>query len=206
MTHRGRWVITGLALTAMITAVGTVVHPRQSQWFALVDRSGQVERLGEAPRWVFAPRVSPDGTRLVYDRSDGTLWIAPLSDVSRAHRLAAMPEAQFPLWRGDGANIFYIAALDSAQALFVMRADGSRGPRTPLRQPARAPESWSIANEGLTFITLIDDYDVWFHSMAQSSSIPVAVRAGSASTGVSSPPMDAGSPTSPTRQGNLRST
>jgi len=91
---------------------------------------------------------------------------------------------EFPLWRGDADSAFYIAAPDGAQALFVARADGTDGPRTPLRQPARAPESWSTANAGLTFITLIDDdYDVWFHSMADSSNMPVAVRPGSAQYG-----------------------
>jgi len=184
MTRPARWAIATLAVAAMVAGVATLTQLGRPRWFALIDRTGQVERLGEAPRSAFALRVSPDGTRLVYDQWDGTLWIAPLRNVSEARPLAALPDAQFPLWDGDATRVFYIAAPDDEQALFFTPTDGSSVPRDPLREKARAPESWSTVHDGLTFITLTDDdYDVWFYSMADRRAVPVAALPGSAQLG-----------------------
>src|SRR5688572_27156412 len=181
MNRRATWML-GTALLAVLAAgVGLRQTLRQPRWFVLVGRSGEIERLGEAPRSAFAPRVSPDGSRIVYDQSGGTLWVAPLRGITLPRRLPALPDAQFPVWDGDAGRVFYASTPDDAYALFFTRVDGSGVPRVALRPEARAPESWSNAHDGLTFITLAgDDYDVWFYGMSDRRVIAVAAQKGTA--------------------------
>src|SRR5690606_1511433 len=83
---------------------------------ALVDLEGNREVLGVLPPSVFAPRVSPDGERIVFeavtpesepDRPRAGVWIAPLSDLDAARLLPAVsgPSTWAAARRPDGQPV-----------------------------------------------------------------------------------------------------
>ena len=180
MTRPMRWVSSAVVLVVLVAAGVAISRLAAPRWFAAVDRAGRVEILGEAPRLAFAPRVSADGRRIVYDWAGRTLWVTELANLAAVRPLPGLAGARFPVWDGDGTRIFYVAE----SGLFFTRADGSGYSRSPLQQAARAAESWSSVNDGLTFIMLTgDDYDIWFYSMADRRATPVVALSGSAQLG-----------------------
>jgi Tol biopolymer transport system component len=146
--------------------------------FAIVDRQGTRSPLGPPPPAIFAPRLSPDGRRIAFDQFDGSVWVAPVASVTTATRLP-VSMARFPLWGGDGEQLLFVAPVDAEQSLFITRVDGTVAPRMLVR-PARAPESWSAARNGVSFIRLSgDDYDIWFYSATDGAVTPLVVIPGS---------------------------
>jgi hypothetical protein len=138
---------------------------------AAVDRAGTVTPLGALPFWTFAPRLSPDGTRIVYD-GDGSLWIAELGNLATPRRLGA---GAYPLWSGDGSTVFFILPINGKERMLSIPAAG--GEAQVLIEDARAPESWSDAAQVLSFITLGGtNYDVRGYSLRDKSIVPVAVQ------------------------------
>jgi Tol biopolymer transport system component len=130
---------------------------------ALVDREGNRTPVGALPIATFAPRISPSGLEVLFDtQDDSQLWIAKLSDMSTKRKLSTGGSNRGPLWSGDGKRIFYITDDGGEETLFWRAADGSGTPEL-LTKPARAPESWSPREPGISFITLNagGDYDVW---------------------------------------------
>jgi TolB protein len=77
-------------------------------------------------------RISPDGTRIVYD-SDATgdreIWVIDRGTGSET-RLASHPASDsFPSWSPDGKQVAFLSLRDGEAALWVANADGSGGPR-----------------------------------------------------------------------------
>jgi len=124
-------------LTAIVA--GTAVRAQRLVGFdlALVDVDGATKVLGRLPTSVFAPRLSPDGTRVAFetrDRSgpDGArLWIADLSDVAgrRAVPNPVGPVDWAPMWSLDGERLVFIVSNERGDAIYVRRADGSGTPQ-----------------------------------------------------------------------------
>jgi Tol biopolymer transport system component len=138
---------------------------------AIVDRAGTVTPLGTLPGWTSAPRISPDGRRLVYD-GDGSLWIAELARLDTPRRLGA---GAHPLWSGDGSMVFFILPINGKERMLSMPAGG--GEARVVIEEARAPESWSDAAQMLSYITLSGtNYDVRGYSLRDTSLVPVAVQ------------------------------
>jgi Tol biopolymer transport system component len=139
---------------------------------ALVDRDGTKRVLGSLPLSTFAPRISPDNRRIVYD-AEGAIWIAELGALSSPRRLGP---GQFPLWSGDGSQVLFIRDVERRQQMFSAPADGS-GTADLIVDDARAPESWSTAAQVLSYITLTGtNYDVRGYSLRDKSTIAVAVQ------------------------------
>jgi serine/threonine-protein kinase len=146
----------------------------------LVDRSGATKPLGRLPPTAFAPRVSPDGRQIAFDAM-GSIWVADLTNLGAARRLAA---GLYPLWSGDGTRVLFIVGQEGAQQLFWQSADGSGAPEM-LIPAARAPESWSAAAQTLTYITLKGgtNYDVWAYSLRDRTTTPIAAKPDSLEMG-----------------------
>ena len=143
--------ITGCLVTAI--AAGTAVRAQRPVGFdlVLVDVDGATKVLGRLPTSVFAPRLSPDGTRVAFetrDRSgpDGArLWIADLSDLTgrRAVPNPVGPVDWAPMWSLDGERLVFIVSNERGDAIYVRRADGSGMPEH-LRD-ARSAEGGCLA-------------------------------------------------------------
>src|SRR5687768_4573334 len=161
-----------IVLVAASTAAALVYLRAQGDLrLALVDRSGKSTVLGIVPASTYAPRVSPDGRRVVYD-AGGTIWIAETSALGSRRRLAS---GAYPLWSSDGSRVLFIVGAGNRQQLFWQAADGSGAPAM-LVDDARAPESWSDAAQVVTYITLKggSDYDVRARSLQDGTTRPVA--------------------------------
>jgi serine/threonine-protein kinase len=173
-----------LTLTALLCfLLVTIAVCSQAQLqLVLVDFDGHRTPVGPVPASTFAPRISPDGSEVVFDtQQDGQLWIAKLSDFASRRQLSNAGSNRGPLWSGDGKRIFYITDDQGAEALFWRMADGTGVPEL-LTKPVRAPESWSAKDSTLSFITLNTggDYDVWTYSLTTRQRTPFNVIPGSA--------------------------
>lgn len=138
---------------------------------AYVDREGRREVIGTVPDTTFAPRLSPDGSRIALD-IEGTIWMAAAGSPEKRTRLTQGDSDQFPLWSPDGKEIVFTSARnEGVQALFLQSADGT-GEARLLLSPGRSPEHWSSMTDQLTYITLqgARDYDIWSYSLASKTS------------------------------------
>ena len=73
---------------------------------ALMDRAGTRTPVGPVPGRTFAPRVSPDGTEVVFDnQADGALWIAKLSNVADKWKLSTGGSNLRNCWRNPGPRL-----------------------------------------------------------------------------------------------------
>jgi len=120
------------------------------QRLASIRRSGEDLHIDEHPGLVSWPRLSPDGSRLVFQRLDPVtgspdLWVEHLErhTLVRVNQLGT--SAQLPVWSPDGSRLAYVAAATGQQpALAVVAADGT-GARSTLPCPRNRcePSDWS---------------------------------------------------------------
>jgi eukaryotic-like serine/threonine-protein kinase len=124
---------------------------------ALMDRRGAVETL-KLPFAPYAmPRVSPDGSQVVFWTDDGresTVSIYDLSRTSAIRRLTFGGNNRFPIWNADGVRVAFQSDREGDLAIFWQAADGS-GTAERLTKPAQGeshtPESWSPDGRTLLF-------------------------------------------------------
>lgn len=133
-----------------VSANGVLVYQRDAgqSVLAWVDRRGNVEPLPlEAGRY-FAPRLSPDGRRVLLRALDSGVWQLLTHDAAegRTVRLAG-PELGAALWTPDGGA----AAVTSADGLAWLTSDGARAPRPVARLGAVVPWSFSADGRRLAF-------------------------------------------------------
>jgi eukaryotic-like serine/threonine-protein kinase len=143
-----------LALASVAAQQGPVFE------LALVDRAGTMTRLGKLPPGTFAPRLSPDGRRVVFDTGDGMVWLADLANIGAARRFGS---GRFPIWSADGTRLAFTGP-DGAR-LYWQAAEGTGAPEL-VNDTARAPETWTTNPALVTYITRKenDDYDLWAFS------------------------------------------
>jgi serine/threonine-protein kinase len=91
------------------------------QELALIDRKGTVEPLKLPPGAYDHPRVSPDGTRLVFatdDGKDAVVWIYELSGATAMRRLTFGGKNRFPIWSADGQHVAFQSDRDGDLGIF----------------------------------------------------------------------------------------
>ncbi len=107
------------------------------------------------------PRVSPDGSRIVYERrsndimTDGTrsnLWVIDVNGDSHRPLISGTKNASSPRWSADGERIAYVQSTDSGTGIFVRWLDsGLTGMVGNLQRPP-ADLSWSPDGRWLAFV------------------------------------------------------
>ena len=166
-----------------VAANGTLVYvagPRSPGLdVALTDRSGRVQRLNLPPRAYEAPRVSPDGTRLVVGSDDGheaAIWIYPLSAQSALRRVTYEGSNRFPIWSRDGAHVVFQSDREGDQGIFWQLADGSgTAERLTRSEPggSHEPEAWSPTADVMLFsIRKGADVALWMLSVKDGKPLP----------------------------------
>jgi len=167
--NRFRLLVAVMAVSGIAQAAEPVpaASPASFQ-LTLVDMQGQKKVLGTLPGSVFAPRVSPDGTRVAFELTDDTLpnqpdnrrlYVADLDKLDKRHPLmvtVTTTRNMAPVWSADGEMIAFLASGNASDALYWQRSDGSIQPLFLV--DGRAPEGL-YKNGVLTFITRAGDHD-----------------------------------------------
>jgi len=150
--------ILGVAVLAGVSVARAQAPPGYE--LALVDVDGTKKVLGQLPPTVYAPRISPDGTRVVFETRDMTgpdgprLWTAQLSNIAGRQALSLVAGAinWAPMWTLDGQRLVFIVSGEGRDAVYWRRADGS-GEAEHLID-TRAAEGWTPGGAQLRFLTL----------------------------------------------------
>ena len=166
-----------------VSANGTLVYvagPRSPGLdLALTDRRGGVQRLNLPPRAYEAPRISPDGTRLVVGSDDGreaVIWLYSLSARSTIRRVTYEGRNRFPIWSKDGAHVAFQSDREGDRGIFWQLADGAgtvkRLTRSELSE-SHEPEAWSPTADVMLFsIRKGADVVLWILSVNDGKAIP----------------------------------
>jgi len=143
---------------AMIYAAGGVLPDREES-LVWVDRKGNSQTIApfKAPFW--APRLSPDGTRIAYITA-GKEWLAWIYDLNRgtATRLIQEGKADFALWTPDGKGIVIQFWRAGKGNIYWLAADGSISlERLTTGDCHQVPGSFTPDGATLTFVELCPD-------------------------------------------------
>ncbi len=130
---------------------------------AIASPDGTTQVLDGIPPGPYSnPRVSPDGTRVVMQTTDGQplnpqtgrIWLYELSG-KNIH----------PIWTPDGERVTYASDRDGSVSIYWQAADGSGVPeRLTTAEPGTEhwPDSWSPDGRTLVYqIVSGGDYDLW---------------------------------------------
>ena len=141
----------------------------------LVDRHGTEAPLKEAPAPVLAPRISPDGQRVLYVRRRAAsrvmdTWIYDFRRDTSV-RLGQDERGQ-AVWSPDGQRVFATRRSDAATGQVVLSLDGRtlEEINTP---PGLTPSSWS---RGGNFVILSSGSGAWVVPMDDVRQPHVAVE------------------------------
>jgi eukaryotic-like serine/threonine-protein kinase len=142
---------------------------------ALVDVDGTKKVLGQLPPTVYAPRVSPDGTRVAFETRDLSgpdgprLWTADISNIA-GRRPLPLVVGQInwaPMWTPDGERlVFIVSGKDRPDAVYSRRADGTGDAEHLI--DTRSGEGWNAGGAQMRFLTLTGngDYGISLFDMA----------------------------------------
>jgi Tol biopolymer transport system component len=178
----------GILLVMLLGAVGARSQGPTGFELTLVDLEGKRTVVGTLPPSVYAPRISPDGTRVAFETRDpagpdgARLWTAPLSNIADRKPLPLVvgPVNWAPMWTPDGQRLVFIVSGDRPDAIYWRRADGT-GEAEHLID-TRAGEGWTPDGKQLRFLTLTGnrDYGISLFDMASRKVTPVIDLPGSA--------------------------
>ena len=118
---------------------------------AWVDRHGRwLGRIGESATLVNAPRLSPDGRRVVAGR-DGSLFGTDLAR-GLTSRLAANVENRTLMWSPDGSQVAFSGVRNRNSNVIVRLSDGTGDDVVPAASPAtQTAISW-LSNDSLLLL------------------------------------------------------
>jgi eukaryotic-like serine/threonine-protein kinase len=185
MTFRAVMIV---AVAVMASGVDARAQMPSGFELALVDVDGTKKVLGQLPPTVYAPRISPDGTRVAFETRDlkgpdgPRLWTAPLSDIAGRKPLPLVVGAinWAPMWTQDGERLVFIVSGEKGDAVYMRRADGTGAAEHVI--DTRSAEGWSAGGSQMRFLTLVGnrDYGISVLDMKSRAVTPVIDLPGSA--------------------------
>lgn len=114
------------------------------QLFIMNSNGTGVRRLTANGSYNVSPRWSPKGDRIVYSRQEGGFQIYSINpDGSNDTRLTSYGSNEHPRWSPDGRFITFSSTRDGAEAIYVMRADGSGQTRVSSGRARDSHPTWS---------------------------------------------------------------
>ena len=125
-----------------------------------VDRDGDEEKISAPPDAYGHPRVSPDGTRVAVDITDGgntDIWIWDLNSETPTQLTFDAANDDFPLWTLDSARVVFQSSRNGG-GVFWKAADGT-GRVDRLKEGAARPSAWT-ADGRLIFEQRVEDIGV----------------------------------------------
>ncbi len=170
----------GGAIQMAVAADGTLVYipglpAVGNTTLGLVDRNGEVERLNVPPGGYVSPRLSPDGSQLAVQTTDGDnrsdIWVYEMSGNTQIRQLTQGGTNIRPIWTPGGDRVTFASVRDGAQGIFWQPADGSGGAErltTADDGVEQWPGSWSPDGRTLAFAAgrpgTSVDRDLWILS------------------------------------------
>lgn len=185
----GGVVLMALSLAALPGSDARAQAPPAGYQLALVAVDGTKKVLGDLPPTVYAPRVSPDGTRIAIETRDLTgpdgprLWTAELSNIAgrKPLSLVAGQINWAPMWTPDGERlVFIVSSKDKPDAVYWRRADGTDEAEHLI--DTRSGEGWTDGGKQMRFLTLTGnrDYGISLFDMASRTVTRLVDSPGSA--------------------------
>jgi serine/threonine-protein kinase len=109
---------------------------------AWVDREGRVTPIADQATSVVDPSLSPDGTRVVLEDKDSSLWVVDLRRGTRS-RLTLDHEGAnlYPVWSRDGSRVFFASNRSGDWDLYDVSAGGGPARRLLARRGNQFPAS-----------------------------------------------------------------
>jgi len=154
----------------------------------LVDVDGTKKVLGQLPPSVFAPRISPNATRVAFETRDPSttdgarLWTADLSNIAGRQPLPSVigPVNWAPIWTPDGKDLVFIVSGPRPDAVYRRRVDGTGDAEHLL--DTRSAEGWVGGGSHLRFLSLVGnrDYGISLFDMASRTATTFIDLTGSA--------------------------
>ena len=94
------------------------------------------------------PRVSPDGSQVAFDSSDGKesfVSVYNLSGTAAPPRITFGSNNRYPIWSGDGKHVAFQSDREGAPAVFWQAIGSGSAERLTTAEPgtSHVPESWS---------------------------------------------------------------
>jgi TolB protein len=151
----------GMAFIGMAHAAAPASGPTAYE-LALVDMQGQKKVLGTVLGSAFAPRVSPDGTRVAFEQTDPAtadspeltrIYVAPLNDLAKREGTQVTIPALTnlgPIWSPDNDRLAFVATGNGPDVIFYQRSDGGIQPKYLV--DGRAVDGWYKGGL-VTFVT-----------------------------------------------------
>jgi len=105
------------------------VFPQDRWSLAWVDRTGKAEPLNVPRGSYLAPRLSPDGKRVVFNTTTGD-WDLSIYDVVRrlVTRLPMDDDQSVGVWTPDSSSVVFSSGFSGTFKLFIRSADGNGAP------------------------------------------------------------------------------
>jgi serine/threonine-protein kinase len=138
---------------ALIYAAGGVLPPMQNS-LAWVDQRGIEQAVTSSQMPFFAPRLSPDGQRIVYVTigREEQVWVYDLNTGTNS-RLTSEGRAADPIWTPDGKRIVFLWRKSTAAQLYSQPYDGSSPmERLTTSEYEQRPGSWSSNGQTLALV------------------------------------------------------
>jgi len=105
------------------------VFPQDRWSIVWVNRTGKTEPLNVPRGSYLAPRLSPDGKRVVFNTTTGD-WDLSIYDVARGlvTRLPMDDDQSIGVWTPDSSSVVFSSGLSGTGKLFIRSADGNGVP------------------------------------------------------------------------------
>lgn len=112
-----------------------------------MDLESNMHIVGDVSGELYAPMISPDGTKIVFTRhiSESEQYISVMDrDGSNVQNLTSYYDANDPVWSSDGSKIMFTSLQDGSQQIYFMNADGTTIQKINELDGLRGRPDWSV--------------------------------------------------------------
>lgn len=112
-----------------------------------MDLEGNMNIVGDVEGELYAPMISPDGTKIVFTRyiNEEEQYISIMNrDGSKVSNLINYYDSKDPVWSSDGSRILFTALEDNTEQIYYMDANGRNIQKVTELTGIRGRPDWSV--------------------------------------------------------------